>query len=148
MTHPKITLALIAAAGALVPLAADDRFSWRNDRYETYRSDSYHRGNAFIPGDRYRVDPVTAALRDLSGIFRRSRVDAHEADHFRDAMRDLENFRARADRGLFDRRSLDGAIDEMRDLARAHQLHPRDREIIARHMAGLRSLRDHGFRRY
>jgi hypothetical protein len=110
--------------------------AWADDRWDSYR---------FTRGDRWGVDsrdPVTAAQRDLAGIFRRARIDRHEADHFRDALRHLDIFQDRAFRGAFDRRSLDRAIDEMRDLARARQLHPRDRQIIARRIDDLQFLRD------
>ena len=131
----QILWAVLLAAVAAIPGAADDRRGNPRDRgngYGTYGRQS--RGG----------DPVRAAMRDLESIFRRSRVDNHEADHFRRALRELAEFDQRAARGRFDRGSLNSALDNMADLARAHQLHPRDRQVIARRMEDLRYLRERG----
>lgn len=85
-------------------------------------------------------NPVTGAMRDLETIFRRARVDGHEAGHFRRALRELEDFDRNARRGRFDHESLHRALDNMDDLARADQLHPRDRQIIARRVQELYRL--------
>lgn len=90
------------------------------------------------------TDPVSGSLRDLDNIFRRARVDHHEAGHFRNAIQELDRFQRQASRGRFDRGNLDRAIDNMRDLARADQLHPRDRQVIAARVQDLRYLRDRG----
>jgi hypothetical protein len=106
-----------------------------------YRYDAPGRGYDNY-GPQYRTgNPVTGAMRDLEAIFRRSRVDNHEANHFRKALRELEDFDRNARRGRFDRGSLNSALDNMDDLARADQLHPRDRQIIARRIQELYRLR-------
>ena len=66
---------------------------------------------------------------------------SHEADHFRRALGELEDFDRNARRGRFDHGSLNRAIDNMDDLARADQLHPRDRQNIARRVQELHHLR-------
>jgi hypothetical protein len=134
-------------AAAVTPALGDDRrggygYGYGND--SGYRRDMTY-GNS---NGRWRNsgNPVTSAMRDLESIFRRSRVDHHEADHFRDALRELSQFDDRARRGRFDRDSLNDAIENMRDLARADQLHPRDRQTIARRVQELRYFRDQGDR--
>jgi hypothetical protein len=133
------TAVLALATASLATLAfADDR--WDNRQYDR----GFTRGDTRFD-NRYDRNPVDGALRDLTQIFRRTRVDNHEAEHFRDALRALDNFRDRAARGRYDRGALDRAIDNMRDLARADQLHPRDRRIIASRVEDLRYLRDRRF---
>jgi hypothetical protein len=134
--------ALLTAVAAM-PVAADDR--WGNSRNRGYgygRDDNYGAYGRQNRGG----NPVRAAMRDLESIFRRARVDGHEADHFRRALRELAEFDQRAARGRFDRGSLNSALNNMADLAQAHQLHPRDRQVIARRMEDLRYLRDRGDR--
>lgn len=136
-----------------VALAADDQ--WRSfggggggfgadDRYDRDRGRS---GYGYASRGQYgRMDPVSAALRDLDSVYRRARVDRHEADHFRDAMEALSRFQHEASRGRFDRGRLDRAIDEMKDLAQADQLHPRDRAVLRDRLFDLRRFRDGGGR--
>lgn len=135
-------VAMMMAAAAVIPAAADDRGSYgnrgRGNGYGSYGRDRGARGG----------NPVVAAMRDLESIFRRARVDDHEADHFRRALRELDQFDQRAARGRFDRGSLNSALDNMGDLAQADQLHPRDRQLIRRHMQDLRFLREGGMRYY
>ena len=57
-------------------------------------------------------------------------------------MRELTQFEERRQRGRFDRGSLNEAIENLRDLARADQLHPRIRERVASHLRDLYQLRD------
>jgi hypothetical protein len=99
-----------------------------------YGYSSYQRGGG----------AVVNALRDLNSIAARARVDSHERDHFRKAIRELSEFHDRAQRGRFDRGSLDSAIDNMEHLAAAHQLHPRDRAVIHQDLQTLRILRSQG----
>lgn len=132
--------AVILAAVAAIPVVADDRWGYPRDR-----GYGYSRGDGYNDGRQYRRgNPVRAAMRDLESIFRRSRVDNHEADHFRRALRELAEFDQRAARGRFDRGSLNSALDNMADLARADQVHPRDRRVIWRHIEDLRYLREGG----
>ena len=145
---------LMTAAAAIA--AADDRRGYppyRDNRgygrdNRDYGNGGYGRGGGYGTYGRQSVrgNPVTAAMRDLQMVFRRARVDNHEADHFRRALRELAEFDERAARGRFDRGSLDRAVDEMADLAQADQLHPRDRQLIRSRMNDLRRLRDSGVR--
>lgn len=86
--------------------------------------------------------PVRTAMYDLESAWRRARVDSHEANHFRRALGDLAGFEERAARGRFDRGRLDSAIGHMAHLAQARQLHPRDRQLIARRILELRYFRE------
>lgn len=138
-------LAAIVMAAITIPAAADDRRG--NQRYQGYGygygdRNGYDRDRDYGYRPQYRSgNPVTAAMRDLEFVFRRSRVDNHEANHFRRALRELADFDRNARRGRFDRGSLDRAMDNMADLAQADQLHPRDRQLIARRLQELNYLR-------
>jgi len=139
-------LAAMVMAALAIPAAADDRRG--NQRYQGYGygygdRNGYDRDRDYGGyGPQYRnSNPVMAAMRDLEMVFRRSRVDNHEANHFRRALRELADFDRNARRGRFDRGSLDSAMDNMADLARADQLHPRDRQLIARRLQELNYLR-------
>ena len=90
---------------------------------------------------------MTAAIRELEYVFRRARVDNHEANHFRSAMSELAEFDQRASRGNFDLGNLDRAIGSMADLAQARQLNRRDRQLIGRRLEDLRYFRERGARR-
>ncbi|HPT27384.1 MAG TPA: hypothetical protein PLZ95_13270 [Bryobacteraceae bacterium] len=149
-------MATLLIAAAAIPSAADDRR--RNPRNPGYGYGSYDQGYGYSRGGNYGNDgnygyngrryqggnPVTAALRDLENVFDRARVDSHEASHFRRALRELHEFDQRAARGRFDHGSLDRAMDNMEDLARADQLHPRDRQLIARRLDDLRYFSNRG----
>ena len=89
-------------------------------------------------------DSTDQQLRSSTGVEpgNRARVDRHEADHIRRAVRELTQFEERRQRGRFDRGSLNEAIENLRDLARADQLHPRIRERVASHLRDLYQLRD------
>ena len=166
----QILMAALVIAAAAIPTAADDRRGnprksdqgyesdnrgyGRDDRDFDYRRDgnrdySFGRNNdngSF--GRQYRGgDPVTAAIRELEYVFRRSRVDNHEANHFRSAMHALAEFDQRASRSQFDRGNLDRAIGDMADLAQARQLNRRDRQLIGRRLEDLRYYRERGARR-
>ncbi|MBA3975688.1 MAG: hypothetical protein C0504_15900 [Candidatus Solibacter sp.] len=134
---------ILAAAITAVFAVQVEAQGWGNDRRlgYGYRYDGPGRDYDDY-GPQYRTgNPVTGAMRDLEVIFRRARVDNHEANHFRRALRELEDFDRNARRGRFDRDSLHNALDNMDDLARADQLHPRDRQIIARRIQDLYRLR-------
>lgn len=90
--------------------------------------------------------PVTFMLRDIENIARRSRVDRHEANHFREAFEDLRAFDVRMQRGQFDRGKLNGAIHNLEHLAQADQLHPRDRAVLRGHLSQLYRMRSGGSR--
>ncbi|MBE0658929.1 MAG: hypothetical protein IH602_14650 [Bryobacteraceae bacterium] len=135
-------LILAAAITAVFAIQVDAQ-GWGTGPRQGYGYNNNDRGRGYDNyGPQYRTgNPVTGAMRDLEVIFRRARVDNHEANHFRRALRELEDFDRHARRGRFDRGSLNSAIDNMDDLARAHQLHPRDRQMIARRIQELHHLR-------
>jgi hypothetical protein len=146
MRRQVLPILLLAAAATLPAMAQDRRGYGRDDRGYGYggygrndRDFSYGYGRQSMGGN-----PVRATMRDLEMIFQRSRVDSHEADHFRRALRELADFDRDARRGRFDRGSLNSALDNMGDLARAHQLHPRDRQLIRQRMNDLRYLGNSG----
>ena len=92
--------------------------------------------------DSYRRDPVLSTIDTLYALNSRARVDRHEADHIRRAVRELTEFAERRRRGRFDHDSLNDAIHHLRDLAQADQLHPRDRSRVAAHLSDLYRLRE------
>lgn len=133
-----LAVALLGSLGTLAPAQGmakgryDDRDFGRDYGRGGYGNDSYRRS----------FDPVRGTLDTLYSLGNRARVDRHEADHIRRAVRDLTQFAERRQRGRFDRGSLNGAIENLRDLARADQLHPRVRERVASHLRDLYQLRD------
>ncbi len=136
-------LAALLIAATSIPAMGDNRRRNPRDlgfgsRYEDQGYGSGRdRDNGRYAGEYRGNNPVNAAMRDLESVFRRARVDNHEADHFRRALRELAEFDRKASRGWFDRGSLDRAMDNMVDLARADQLHPRDRQLIGRRLQDL-----------
>ncbi|MEZ5402367.1 MAG: hypothetical protein R2729_22020 [Bryobacteraceae bacterium] len=132
---------------ALAPLllgTAPDLFAQYNGRDGGWRGPRSGAGSPYARPGTYRTNPVDTSLRDLQSIFSRARVDNHEANHFRKAIDKLIQFDERARRGKFDRGKLDDAIDNMEHLARADQLHPRDRARIREDMFALRTIRNRG----
>jgi len=159
----QLLLAAAIAVAAIVPATADDRRGYpdyrddRDYRYERNRGNGNGNGRYGRNGNYGSYgygtygrggNAAMAAMRDLDMIYRRARVDSHEANHFRRAISELEDFNRNSARGNFDRGSLDSAISNMADLARADQLHPRDRQIIARHLNDLRYMRNSGYGGY
>lgn len=139
----QLVLAALMTLVAAIPAAADDRRGRHLDRRYGYGRGSFFGGNT---RQYLSANPVTAAMRELEYVFRRARVDSHEADHFRRALRELADFDQNAVRGRFDRGSLNRAIDNMADLAQADQLHPRDRQLIRQRLEDLLYFRDRGAR--
>ena len=119
---------LLAAILTPMAVAADDRSSARYER--DYRTPSSGR----------RL--LGSVQSDLQAIWSRSRVDRHEANHFRDALNDLRDFEERSARGRFDQGRLSSAIRNIDHLADARQLHPRDRNRLRDHLYALRHLRE------
>lgn len=152
--------ALVLASLTLLPAGAfAQRYPGSRDPY--YGRDAYGSRDPYYGRDRdayygrdygnrgYRGgDPVDSAMRGLRQAASMSRYDGHERKHFDNAMRDLSRFQDRRRSGRFDRGALDSAISNMSDLARADQLHPRARDIIARDLSDLRNFRDSGDRYY
>lgn len=134
----------VALLGGVSAFADDDD---RRDRDLRYGDRGFGRGYGRDAGrDSYRrsYDPIRASLNTLFAVQSRARVDRHEARHFREAIEELNQFADRRQRGRFDRDSLNEAIDHMRDLARADQLHPRDRSLVAASLRDLYRLREAG----
>lgn len=129
-TMAALAVGLATEAAAQGPWSRD----WSRDDGYSRDGGRYGRGG----------DPVDGAIRELTSIFRRARVDRHEANHFQRAIAELDRFRAHAARGQFHREHLDRAIDDMRDLAQADQLHPRDRQVIGARIQDLRWVRNRG----
>lgn len=127
---------------------------YRNDPYDNYGYRDYGRGGNYPYGSnypygnsgRYGNSPVSNTLNNLSRISSRGFVDRHERDHFSKAMQNLQDFEYRYRQGQFESSRLDRAIDEMKHLASANQLHPGDRQIIARDIENLRAFRSTGGR--
>lgn len=131
---------LLASAGALTTHAFAQRYPSGRDPYYGGRDASSNRD----PYGYRSGDPVDRAIGNLQSAAGMNRYDRHERDHFDKAIRELAKFQDRRRSGRFDRGALDKALESMSDLARANQLHPRARDIIARDLSELRSLRDYG----
>lgn len=142
-----LILAALVSVAAILPATAGEGRHSRNNRgygYGAYGGGAY--GDGYGRGPNLGGNPVRAAMRDLEMIFRRARVDRHEANHFRRALDELAQFDRRAMQGRFDQSSLNAALRNMADLAQADQLHPRDRQIIRMRMDGLYRMRDASWR--
>ena len=145
---------------ALVLIGLGSGLVQAQGRYDEHRSDDRGYGRGYAGrgnqgrGDResYRRDPVRSTIETLYAIEARARVDRHEENHIRRAVKELSEFDRRRQRGQFDRDSLNDALHHLRDLAQADQLKPRDRRIIAAHLNELYRLREggnfYGDRRY
>jgi hypothetical protein len=81
---------------------------------------------------------VTRTMQDLQSAASRNRVDSHERDHFNRAMSELQNMRD--SQGSIDSRRLERVLEDLDHLSRADQIHPRDRQILARDRQALASL--------
>jgi hypothetical protein len=76
-------------------------------------------------------------------------VDGHERNHFNQARRNLIRFRQRWMQGKVDKGRLNGAIGNLKHLANSHQVHPRERALLAAEVDELRRFRgSDGFSRY
>lgn len=141
----QLLIGTLIMAAAVLPAAAQGRYGPPPNR-GGYGSGGYGNNGSYGYYGRQpmRRDPVQAAMRDLNSIFRRARVDHHEANHFRRALDELNDFQRNAARGRFDRGSLNSALNNMGDLAKADQLHPRDRQIIRARMDDLYAMRNYG----
>ena len=127
----------------------DDNRGYSRDRRDGYRDDSYRYGN----NGRYRNNSaygygrqdssvIDRTLRDLQSAASRNRVNGHERDHFNRAMSELQGMRYN---GGSDYRRLDRVLEDLDHLSRADQVHPRDRQILARDRQALASLRGGGY---
>ena len=136
----------LLAAGLLVPAlpasADDDDYLWGRDRWPQDRRDRdvYSR-------DRYGYgygsgSPVQRAMQDLRRVESRSRVAGHNREHFYNAMDRLRTFDERLRReGRWDSGRLDKAIEDLKHLSEADELHPRDRAVMRDSLYALREFR-------
>lgn len=161
---------LLLASALLVPMFAfadDDDRRWsrrdrdsrsrdrwerdnrRNDRYRDrdYRRPSYgygrdrgYGGYGYGNNSGYgnMSGVINRAMQNLQSAAARNRVDSHERDHFRRAMSELQNMRY--NQGNLDSRRLSRVLEDLDHLSRAEQVHPRDRQILARDRQALASL--------
>jgi hypothetical protein len=142
----RTTIAALILAAAALPVAADNRDRDRRygdrDDYRYDRRDDRGRWGGFGSSNAAVVDRT---LSDLRRIASRNRVDSHERNHFERAMYHLERFRAEFSRERrFNRDRLDDAIEHLNDLARAEQIHPRDRDVLNRDLRAIRDFRSGG----
>jgi hypothetical protein len=113
----------------------------RNDRYGygngTYGSGTYGYGNGGIYS-RGNSGVIYQTLRDLQSAASRNRVDGHERDHFNRAMSELQQISYRS-QGQMDAGRLNRVLEDLDHLSRADQIHPRDRQVLARDRQALQS---------
>lgn len=81
---------------------------------------------------------LNRTMQNLQSAASRNRVDGHERDHFNRAMSELQNMRF--SQGNMDSRRLSRVLEDLDHLSRADQIHPRDRQILARDRQALASL--------
>ena len=146
-----LSVAMLLTAMTVTPAAFADDDDWRRSRRDDrgwgYGRDRDRYGDRagswerFGRGDRYGTSIVSRTISDLRVAASRNRVDSHERDHFRRAMSSLQQFEYDLRSGRFNDGRLDDAMDDLRDLAQADQVHPRDRQILGRDLAALRTLR-------
>ncbi|PWU08590.1 MAG: hypothetical protein C5B51_07610 [Terriglobia bacterium] len=84
---------------------------------------------------------INRVMSDLDQAARRAHLDGHEAKHFDEVARSLQEFDAQLSRGKFDSGKLDHAIDNLKHLVEAERVRGRDRDMLARDMNDLRALR-------
>ncbi len=112
-----------------------------------YRTGPYDRQAPYGRQGRYghRVDPAVVVQRVISDLHvaaRNSFTDRHEHGHFATAVSELQRFQDRwARQRRIEAGHLDRAIDHMKHLAEARQVHPRARRMIDQDIEDLRDLR-------
>ena len=95
-----------------------------------WKQRGYSRGNSGV---------ISQTLRDLQSAASRNRVDGHERDHFNRAMSELQQMSYRS-QGEIDGGRLNRVVEDLDHLSRADQIHPRDRQVLARDRQALQSL--------
>jgi hypothetical protein len=121
---------LVLTAALIVPGFARDR------------DDDYYRGGRSNGGwQRFGSSPVRAALRDLEVIGSRGRLSGHDRDHVRDGIERLRRFDDRLRAGRWDSGAIDKGIENVKHLAEADRLNPRDRAVLRDHLYALRDFR-------
>lgn len=137
----RLVLATVFAAG-IGSLAATAQ-SWpQDDPY--YRNDPYSRGGysrqTYGYGG-YQDSLINRVMYDIDQAARRANLDGHEAHHFNEVARTLQEFQAKWARGKFDNGKLDKAIENLAHLADADRIRGRDREALSRDLYDLRQFR-------
>src|SRR5712664_854336 len=111
----------------------DDPYHDRNGRYSDYgQYGQYGNGRSLINQVMSDINRAASNAR---------RLDGHEAKHFDEAARKLQDFQYRLDQGRFDTGKLDKAIENLQHLANADQIRGRDRDILAQDLSALRQFR-------
>jgi len=120
----------------------DDRDyrSQRDRERNRRRSDDYGYGYGY---GRQNTAIVNRTLQDLQSAAARNRVDGHERNHFNRAIGELE--RLRYGNGSMDSRGLSRVLEDLDHLSRANQVHPRDRQMLARDRQALASTYGYGY---
>ena len=150
---------ILIVAALAVPMFAhdndDDRDWRRNDGYygrdndnrrDRNRDYGYSRDTGYGYGygnsgvySRGGSNVLNQTMRDLQSAASRSRIDGHERNHFNRAMSELQQMSYRS-QGRIDTGRLNRVIEDLDHLSRADQIHPRDRQILARDRQALQSL--------
>jgi len=147
----RILSLVLLGSGVLAMSGAASEQSWRRDPYyrndPQYRNDPYYR-NGVYTDDRYSYGYdrnsqylIDRVMSDLDQAARRARLDDHEADHFNEVARNLQEFQSRWARGKFDTGKLDKAIHNLEHLAEADRVRGRDRGMLWRDLDDLRQFR-------
>ena len=120
------------------------RDRWERNNHRNQRNNGYgnNRGVYGYGNNRGYGNQETAivsrTMQDLQSAASRNRVDGHERDHFNRAISELQNMRY--SQGNIDSRRLARVEEDLDHLSRADQIHPRDRQILARDRQALASL--------
>jgi hypothetical protein len=107
---------------------------WERNRR---RTDGYGYGSNSANG-RQNTAVVSRTMQDLQTASARNRIDGHERDHVNRAMGELRNLGYGG--GTRDSRSLSRVLEDLDHLSRADQIHPRDRQALARDRQALVSM--------
>ena len=126
------------ACGVLAVGLAANAQTWRQDPYYT-RNDPYYRDDYRY--GRNQQSLINRVMTDLNRAAERAWLDDHEAKHFDEVARNLQEFEARWARGKFDTGKLDRAISSLQHLAEADRVRGRDRDMLYRDLQDLRQFR-------
>lgn len=156
---------LLFSSGVLVLSLAANAQTWGQGSYYSQRDDPHYRNDPNYPNypdrggyynddryprqrgygnDRYGSNPgslIERVLSDINMAASNALLDGHEARHFDEAASKLQEFEGRWAQGKFDTGKLDKAIDNLRHLADADRVNPRDRDMLARDIDELRQFR-------
>src|SRR5438874_1702505 len=128
----RILSLVLLGSGVLAMTGAASAQSWPRDPY--YRNDPQYRNDPYYCNGGYTDDRysygydrdsqylIDRVMSDLDQAARRARLDGHEADHFNEVARNLQEFQSRWARGNFDTGKLDKAIHNLEHLAEADRV--------------------------